>query len=409
MISVSELNEKIKALLETTFMHVMVEGEIASVTYHSSGHIYFSIKDELSTIKCVMWRSNAKKLKFKLEAGEHIVIDGSLTVYTPRGEYQLIAVNIEPYGKGALAVAFEQLKAKLKAKGYFDESIKKPLPIFPKKIAVVTAKESAACADIIKVATKRWPLIELIIIDTLVQGDLAKNQIAKAIEYADTLNADIILVARGGGSIEDLWAFNEEIVADSIFNAKTPVVSAIGHEVDILISDFVADLRAPTPSAAVEMILPDINDYLFILDDLLNSLNNQIDLIIFNKEQKLTNLKQNFQALSPTAKLNNIYQQFNILKNRYIDTINFKLSKLESELLPLINRFNHQIELILQKKNQDLDILKRQLLLNNPEEKIKDGFAEVIKDGKRINLCKLKSKDKIELVNSKCKIKAIVE
>jgi len=409
MMTVSELNEKIKAILETTFMHIMVQGEIASVTYHSSGHIYFSIKDDKSTLKCVMWRSNAKKLKFKLEAGEHIVIDGSLTVYPPRGEYQLMAVNIEPYGKGALAVAFEQLKAKLQAKGYFDESIKKPLPKFPKKIAVVTARESAACADIIKVATKRWPLIELIIIDTLVQGEMAKNQIAKAIEYADKLNADIILVARGGGSIEDLWAFNEEIVANSIYNAKTPVVSAIGHEVDVLISDFVADLRAPTPSAAMEMILPDINDYLFILDDLLNSLNNQIDLIIFNKEQNLLHLKEQLKALSPSAKLDNLSQQFNILKNRYIDTINFKISKLESEILPLIDRFNSQIDLILQKKSHHLEMLKKQLLLNNPKDKIKDGFAEVIKDGKRVDLCRLKSKDKIELVNSKCKVKAIVE
>ena len=409
MIGVSELNEKIKALLETTFMHVMVQGEIASVTYHSSGHIYFSIKDDSSTIKCVMWRSNAKKLKFKLEAGEHIVIDGSLTVYTPRGEYQLMAVNIEPYGKGALALAYEQLKAKLEAKGYFDKEHKKPLPKFPKKIAIVTAKESAACADIISVATKRWALVELVIIDVLVQGDLAKNEVAKAIEYADTINADIIVVARGGGSVEDLWAFNEEVVADSIFNAKTPVVSAIGHEVDFLISDFVADLRAPTPSAAMEMILPDVNDYLFVLDDILGNFQNQIDIKLNRYEQKLKNIEHRLHSLSPKAKLQILEQQFATLKSRFNDTIEFKIASKESQIEPLQNRFNSIINLNLQKKSQELEIINKQLQLNNPKNKIKDGFAEVLKAGKRINLCKLKSKDEIELVNSECKVSAIIE
>ena len=241
MITVSELNEKIKAILEATFMHIMVEGEVASATYHSSGHLYFSIKDDKSTIKCVMWKSNVKKLKFKIESGEHIVIDGSIGVYSPRGEYQLIAVNIEPYGKGALALAYEQLKAKLEAKGYFKDEHKKPIPKFPKRVAIVTALQGAALQDMLKVARKRWQLVDIFVIDVLVQGDSAKDEISKAIEYADTLDVDVIVVSRGGGSAEDLWAFNEEIVAEAIFKANTPIVSAIGHEVDFLISDFVAD------------------------------------------------------------------------------------------------------------------------------------------------------------------------
>ncbi len=409
MISVSELNEKVKALLETTFMHVIVQGEVGSVTYHSSGHIYFNIKDDSSTIRCVMWRSSVKKLKFKLEAGEHIVVDGSLGVYAPRGEYQLMAVSIEPYGKGALAVAYEQLKAKLKSKGYFKDESKKVLPKFPKKVAVVTAKSSAACADIISVATKRWPLLELIVIDTLVQGDIAKSEIAKAIEYADTLNADVILVARGGGSAEDLWAFNEEIVADSIFKAKTPIVSAIGHEVDFLISDFVADLRAPTPSAAMERILPDKNDYLFLLDELKESYQNQVNLKLNHLSEELKNIETQLKSLSPKAKLELLSNQFKTLLEQFNSAIEFKLTTSKSQLSPLTNRLNSTITLLLQKKSQELDMIQKQLILNNPKNKIKDGFAEVVKDGKRVKLCNLKSRDKIELVNEECKVKVIVE
>ena len=252
LITVSALNEKIKSLLEATFMHIRLEGEIASVTYHSSGHVYFSLKDDRSSLRCVMWRSNAARLKFRLEKGAHVVIDGSVGVYTPRGEYQLIAVSVEPYGRGALAVAFEQLKKRLEAQGYFASERKKPLPRYPRRIALVTAAGGAALQDMLKVARKRWPLTELIVVDTPVQGEGAAESIARAIAYADTLGADIIVTGRGGGSVEDLWAFNEEAVAEAIFRAHTPVVSAVGHEVDTLISDFVADLRAPTPSAAMD-------------------------------------------------------------------------------------------------------------------------------------------------------------
>jgi len=201
MMSVSSLNIKIKSLLEATFMHILVEGEVASVTYHTSGHVYFSIKDKESSIKCVMWRSSVSKLKFRIEKGMHIVVEGSVGVYTPRGEYQFYAVKVEPYGQGALALAYEQLKEKLKAKGYFDVHRKKPIPKHIKKIALVTAKDSAALHDMLKIIEKRWALVEVFIVDTLVQGEAAVKQIAKSLKYADSLNADVVIVGRGGGSL----------------------------------------------------------------------------------------------------------------------------------------------------------------------------------------------------------------
>ncbi len=408
MITVSELNEKIKAILEATFMHIMVEGEVGSVTYHSSGHLYFTIKDDKSSIKCVMWRSQVKKLKFKIEAGEHIVVDASVGVYTPRGEYQLIAVNIEPYGKGALAVAFEQLKKKLEAKGYFEKSIKKPIPKFPKKVAIVTALNGAALQDILKVAKKRWQLSEFIVVDTLVQGDMAAAQIAKAIKYADSIGADVIVVTRGGGSTEDLWAFNEEVVADAIFNAKTAVVSAVGHEVDFLISDYVADLRCPTPSAAIETILPDKNELLYTLADLEDRLNSQIKQKLLQKEQELNHTKQRLLTLSPKERLEFYLREFTTVKKSLDDIIKQKLHLLESAINPIKLNFENSINLILRKKEANLKLLQEQIELNNPKNRIKDGFAEVAKDGKRFNICQAKSRDKLKLTNEKCTIWVVV-
>ena len=405
MITVTELNEKIKAILEATFMHIVVEGEVASATYHSSGHLYFSIKDEKSSLKCVMWRSNVKRLKFKIEPGEHIVIDGSIGVYSPRGEYQLIAVNIEPYGKGALALAFEQLKKKLETKGYFDKAKKKPIPKFPKRVAIVTALNGAALQDILKVANKRWTLSEFIIIDTLVQGDLAPKQIAKAISYADSLGVDVILVTRGGGSQEDLWAFNEEIVADAIFNAKTPIVSAIGHEVDFLISDFVADLRAPTPSAAAETILPDRNEYLYLLDELLDRFIARIDEILIRKNHDIKALKDRLELLSPIERLNFYQKEFELIKSRFFNTIEYKIDIAFSQIEPLKRQLINNLEMILRKKENSLKNLTEQLNYNNPQNRVKSGFVEVLKDGKRVDICKIKRGEELELVNSSCKLR----
>ncbi|MCT7561696.1 exodeoxyribonuclease VII large subunit [Aliarcobacter butzleri] len=378
-ISVSTLNLQIKSLLETTFIQVYVEGEISNLTYHNSGHIYFSIKDENSTLSCVMFKGNTKYLKFQLENGLKILITGSLTVYAPRGNYQLLCNKIEPSGIGSLSLAFEQLKTKLEAKGYFERSRKKTLPRYPKKIAIVTSPTGAAIEDMKKVATHRWSLVEFILIPTLVQGEGASLDIANSIKYADKLNCDIMIVGRGGGSIEDLWAFNEEIVANAIYEAKTPIISAVGHEVDYLISDFVADIRAATPSNAIEIALPDINEHRIYLDSLENEITNRFKNILFNKEQELKNMKKLFEQNSIETKFNFIQTQINFIKSSLKINLNQKFLGYQNQI----------------------DLLKSNYLSNHPDKKEKNGFVQISKSNKVINLADLKIGDEIELQTPK--------
>ncbi|MDN5042343.1 exodeoxyribonuclease VII large subunit [Aliarcobacter butzleri] len=378
-ISVSTLNLQIKSLLETTFIQVYVEGEISNLTYHNSGHIYFSIKDENSTLSCVMFKGNTKYLKFQLENGLKIVITGSLTVYAPRGNYQLLCNKIEPSGIGSLSLAFEQLKTKLEAKGYFERSRKKVLPRYPKKIAIVTSPTGAAIEDMKKVATHRWSLVEFILIPTLVQGEGASLDIVNSIKYADKLNCDIMIVGRGGGSIEDLWAFNEEIVANAIYEAQTPIISAVGHEVDYLISDFVADIRAATPSNAIEIALPDINEHRIYLDSLENEIRNRFKNILFNKEQELKNMKKLFEQNSIETKFNFIQTQINFIKSSLKINLNQKFLSYQNQI----------------------DLLKSNYLSNHPDKKEKNGFVQISKSNKVINLADLKIGDEIELQTPK--------
>ncbi|MDN5081570.1 exodeoxyribonuclease VII large subunit [Aliarcobacter butzleri] len=378
-ISVSTLNLQIKSLLETTFIQVYVEGEISNLTYHNSGHIYFSIKDENSTLSCVMFKGNTKYLKFQLENGLKIVITGSLTVYAPRGNYQLLCNKIEPSGIGSLSLAFEQLKTKLEAKGYFERSRKKTLPRYPKKIAIVTSPTGAAIEDMKKVATHRWSLVKFILIPTLVQGEGASLDIANSIKYADKLNCDIMIVGRGGGSIEDLWAFNEEIVANAIYEAQTPIISAVGHEVDYLISDFVADIRAATPSNAIEIALPDINEHRIYLDSLENEITNRFKNILFNKEQELKNMKKLFEQNSIETKFNFIQTQINFIKSSLKINLNQKFLGYQNQI----------------------DLLKSNYLSNHPDKKEKNGFVQISKSNKVINLADLKIGDEIELQTPK--------
>jgi len=378
-ISVSTLNTQIKSLLETTFINVSVEGEISNLTYHNSGHIYFSIKDEKSTISCVMFKGNAKYLKFRLEVGQKIVVSGTITVYTPRGSYQLMCSKIEPSGQGALALAYEQLKAKLQAKGYFEQERKKRLPLFPKKIALVTSPTGAAIEDMKKVATNRWPLIELVLIPTLVQGESSKFDIVDSIKYANSLDVDLIVVGRGGGSIEDLWAFNEEIVADAIFSCTKPVISAVGHETDFLISDFVADIRAATPSNAMEISLPDINENRIYLDNITMDFDNRLKNIIARKEVELKNMYSLFEQNSLDAKFNFISEQIKVLKERFTNLLRQNI----------------------QNKQSRIELLKEQLLLSNPDRKYKTGYAQLSINNKIVNLEELDLNDKVTLQTPK--------
>ena len=407
MMSVSSLNTKIKSLLEATFMHTMVEGEVASATYHTSGHLYFSIKDKDSSVKCVMWRSSVAKMKFRIEKGMHIVVEGSVSVYTPRGEYQFQTVRIEPFGKGALALAYEQLKEKLKSKGYFDAQRKKDIPKHIEKIALVTAKDSAALHDMLKIIEKRWAMVEVTIVDTLVQGDAAGQQIARALAYADSLGVDVVVVGRGGGSAEDLWSFNEEVVADAMYAMKTPVVSAVGHEVDVLISDFVADLRAPTPSAAMEMILPDGSEILFVLDDYMQRFKRYVEQNIFRSMQTLSHVQENMQRSSPLKKLEIYKIDSNRLAEEYVRHMVYKVERYEQQIPSLKESFEKNIGFIFQKKEQTLAYFMKKLQMSDPKLHCAQGWAQVLHNDKITELETLTIDDKFTLVNTSVKIEAV--
>lgn len=384
-LSVSDINNQIKTVLETTFSSVYVEGEISNLTYHNSGHIYFSIKDDKSMISCVMFRGNVQYLKFRLEVGAKVTITGNLTVYAPRGNYQLLCTKISPSGVGELTLAYEQLKAKLQIKGYFNKNIKKTLPKFPDIIYIITSNTGAAIEDMKKVLAHRYPLAKMILLPTLVQGESAKGDIVKNIQRADdeaVLNSDLkslIIVGRGGGSIEDLWAFNEECVADAIFQANTPIVSAVGHESDFVISDFVADIRASTPSNAIEISTPDINELRIYLDNINDKFKNRFENIISQKDQIVQNYKKHFAQHS--------------LEKRF--------SFVQSNISQLKDQYNNIFKHILNKKTQELENQKNIYKLNEPSKKDKIGYAQVSWDNKLVDISTLEKNDKLIVQNSK--------
>ena len=255
IVSVSEINKRAKSLLEENFPFVWIEGEVSNFFSAASGHWYFSLKDESSEIRCAMFSNKNLQISFEPKDGDHLVVNGTLSIFEGRGQYQLIVEHVELAGEGALLRAFEELKKKLHSEGLFDDSLKKELPPYPKKIAVVTSPDGAVIQDIINVLDRRSPFFNLVVVPTLVQGDKAAAQISRAINKASKLkNIGLIILARGGGSIEDLWAFNSEEVARTITKCPIPIISAIGHETDFTIADFVADLRAPTPSIAAEIV-----------------------------------------------------------------------------------------------------------------------------------------------------------
>ncbi len=258
VLSVSELTRRIRQILENNFPFVWVTGEISNFRRPSSGHCYFTLKDDAAQIAAVLFRQQSRQVRFQLEDGLSIVASGRISVYEPRGSYQIILEYVEPAGLGALQLAFEQLKKKLAAEGLFDPARKRPIPFLPNKIAVITSMTGAVIHDILNITGRRYPSVPIQILPVRVQGDEAVSEIVRAIEVANTrMDAEIILLARGGGSIEDLWPFNTESVARAIASSRIPVVSAVGHETDFTIADFVADLRAPTPSAAAELLVPD--------------------------------------------------------------------------------------------------------------------------------------------------------
>lgn len=396
-VTVSSLNEQIKGLLETTFSRVLVDGELSRITFHNSGHIYFTLKDSSSTLKAVMFRGNASKLKFQLQEGQKVILDGAITLYKPRGEYQINCFSIEPSGQGALALAYEQLKEKLSKQGYFEQSIKKVLPRFPSYIALITSATGAALQDMLRVAQSRYRALEIDIYDVLVQGDRAAQSISNAIDVADSKNYDIIVVGRGGGSIEDLWAFNEEVVADSIYKAKTPIVSAVGHEIDWVISDFVADVRAATPSVAMEMSLPDSNELYQYLDSISNQFTQTISQKLFNKNQELQHLYKSYSQHSIEKQLTQKNTELLQLKEQFYQNIIFKTKGSQNDLENIKNRFPHSIESIINNKQNQLNNTLKMLESNNPKLKTKTGFAQISQNKKVVDINELHINDSFDI------------
>ena len=327
--SVSELNGYIKEMFDSDALlsGVFVKGELSNYRVYPSGHHYFTIKDPESSLKCVMFKGNAVKLRFKPNDGMSVVAFGRVAVYPRDGAYQLYINEITPDGVGDLYVAFEQLKEKLRKEGLFDERHKKPLPEYPGTIAVITSSAGAAVRDIIRILRSRWPMTKVIVIPVRVQGPEAPPEIAGAIRYANEHNiADIIITGRGGGSLEDLWAFNDERVVRSVFASEIPVISAVGHEPDVTIKDFVADLRAATPSNAAELAVPDAGEVRNALLTAESRLLQAINREIRSKRQRMDDLSSKRVLQNPKYYIDDRHLQLDRLHNRIVSAAQLKLS-----------------------------------------------------------------------------------
>ena len=402
-ISVSQLTEYIARLLkrDPNLRQVYVMGEISNYTKYPNGHRYFSLKDEGSVIPASFFRWDSGGLRFEPENGMKVLVRGNVGVYEEQGRYQLYVKEMIDAGTGDLHIAFEQLKKELAKAGYFDDSLKKPIPKFPKKIGVVTASTGAAIRDIVITIKRRWPLCEIILFPSLVQGNLAANNIVKQIMVADReFDLDTLIVGRGGGSIEDLWAFNERIVAKAILSCDTPVISAVGHEYDWTIADYVADLRAATPTAAAELAVPDRNEIRSKLDDLdsraNNAMNNQLNYNL-NKFENIRNrnlFKNPYNVIleKKVLKLDNLRNRLGSSSKEMILSNQIRLSKVKSSSV-----FKNP-ESILDKKRIDLTRYFDKLDVLNPLQTIKRGYAVARSNGKVVSHAKdLKKDDEVEL------------
>ncbi|MBQ4348318.1 MAG: exodeoxyribonuclease VII large subunit [Clostridia bacterium] len=337
ILSVSQINTYLKSIIEDdiNLRNIYISGEISNFTNHyRTGHLYFTLKDDKGAIKAVMFRQSASRLRFIPENGMQVLIRGSVGVYESGGVYQIYCDDMIPEGLGELTIAYEQLKAKLEDMGLFRAEHKKPIPEMPKKVGVITSPTGAALQDILSVLERRFPLAEVVFEGVQVQGDSAAPQIAAAIDKFSALRAaDVLIVGRGGGSIEDLWAFNEEIVAMAIYNCDIPVISAVGHETDFTIADFVADLRAPTPSAAAELAVPDYRELLFSIDKTLDSLDDSINRAVDRYAVRLLQFKNILSGHSPEKTVTLYSQLLSACEEKIRLTIKNKIDFYENALL----------------------------------------------------------------------------
>lgn len=364
-LTVTELTRGIKSVLENEFSFVYVVGELSNFKDHSSGHFYFTLKDDKAQLSAIMWSSRNKELIFSPKNGMKVLVKGRIILYETRGSYQIDVFDMQPAGLGELQIAFEKLKQKLFDEGLFDASVKKNIPGFPERVGIITAETGAALQDFIRVTEKRYPIVKLFLFNAMMQGSGSAESIVRAIKSANKqrYDLDVIVIARGGGSIEDLWSLNEEIVAREIHRSAIPVVSAIGHEIDFTISDFVSDLRAPTPSAAAEMIFPDRSELSKRIIEYSNDLNN----IIYSKIDNLKKIIDNSSS-------NYYFRRISDIINEY----KFRLDEIDKKILYNISgKFN-----VLKRSLDSSDKLLNSL---SPEQVLKRGFTIVTRDKKVIN------------------------
>ena len=400
--SVTEINRYISNMFDNDFLmqQVSVKGEVSNCKYHSSGHIYFSIKDNNSLLNCIMFAGKRiTGLKFRMQEGDKVVIKGNIGVYENQGKYQLYASSIEKQGKGELYQKFLQLKEELSDMGMFADIYKKPIPKYAMNIGVVTANTGAAIQDIINITKRRNPYVQLILYPAQVQGIGAAETIVKGINVLDAMpEVDIIIVGRGGGSLEDLWAFNERIVAEAIFNCETPVISAVGHEVDYTIADFVSDLRAPTPSAAAELAVFEYKKYeedvLKLQRDLKDSIQRKIRL----DREYLYSYKRQLDSLSPIRIIQSKRQRLSDMQINLDSIMKAKLTDRKKDLDSLENMLSKSMQDNAVKTRQELGILAEKLNGLSPLTKLKGGYVYASKEDKAIKSVNNISKgDNIEL------------
>ncbi len=380
-ITVSQLNSYVKVLLDSdqNLNNLYVSGEISNFKRHySSGHLYFSLKDEKSVVKAVMFSGDACRLKFDVYDGMKVIVRGKISSYEPSGQYQIYVYDIFPQGIGELYTAFEQLKSKLYNEGLFDESLKKPIPKFPKKIGVITSKTGAVIHDIKNVSSRRYPLCEIVLYPVEVQGEKASGQIVKAIKYFnESSDVDTLILGRGGGSLEELWAFNKEEVARAVFDSRIPIISAVGHETDVTICDLVADKRASTPSVAAEMATPDRFALSMELNNLKGRITKSFDIKCKQEFYNLMVLRDRFKKISV---------------NNTINTVSENLKKLN-------NNLNDSFQKYLKEQCLRYEVLKKRLKACSNESVLKKGYAMILSEGSYIkSINSLKDNSEIEIV-----------
>ena len=412
-ITVTVLNRYLKNKFDTdpNIQRVSLRGEISNYKGHTRGHLYFTLKDETSRINAVMFAGNASKLKFVPIDGMKVLVTGRVSIYEASGAYQIYVEEMEEDGLGNLYLKFEELKKQLAGEGLFNTELKKEIPKFPNRIGIITAPTGAAIRDILSTIKRRYPTCETILFPSLVQGELAASNIVKQIELADTYGLDVLIVGRGGGSIEDLWAFNEECVARAIFKARTPIISAVGHEIDFTIADFVADLRAPTPTGAAEMAVPNMIDVKAIIEQYNLRLNKHIKTILDLYSKKLDNFKNSYVLTTPLAPIE-------VKEEKLANLVTLLENKIKHKLELSINVFNnlknkniliHPENILFPFKQQfQLNVNKLELL--NPLGILNKGYSVVTKDNKAIkSINNIKINDEINIRLNEGNINAIVK